>query len=240
MTLLNIALIGYGKMGKTIEKIALEKGHEIPLIIDLEQSGSLTDLSSEIDVAIEFSRPEAAVQNITACLEANVPVVSGTTGWHSHWDLVTGKCKDLQGAFFYASNYSIGVNIFFALNKWLAKKMNQQATYELDLKEIHHTEKLDAPSGTAITLADGILENIDRKIKWTNSSSNEKADLTIVSERIKDVPGTHEVNYRSHVDTISISHTAHSRAGFAEGALSAAEWLVGKKGVFGMEDMLKF
>ena len=240
MTPRKIALIGYGKMGKTIQQIALAKGHETPLIIDVDQASSLSDLTSEIDVAIEFSRPEVAVQNIKACFVAKVPVVSGTTGWLQHWDEVTQSCVELGGAFFYASNYSIGVNIFFALNKWLAEKMNHQPSYSIDLKEVHHTEKLDAPSGTAISLAEGILQHVDAKTSWINEPSEDRGKLLIISEREKDVPGTHLVKYQSDVDSIEIKHTAHSRTGFAQGALSAAEWLVGKRGVFGMDDMLQF
>jgi len=227
-------------MGRTIQEIALKKGHKTPLIIDIDQSGTLDDLSPAIDVAIEFSRPEVAVQNISACLLAQIPIVSGTTGWLDHWDQIIDLCNQKKGAFFYASNYSVGVNIFFAMNRWLAQKMNEQFNYDVEMTEIHHTEKLDAPSGTAITLAEDILENLDRKQEWINEPTREENLLPIISQRIAKVAGTHTIQYDSVVDTITIEHKAHSRLGFAQGALTAAEWLVGKNGVFGMQDMLKF
>ncbi len=237
--MLRIALIGYGKMGKTIQKLALDKGHTTPLIVDIDQPGSLKDLNQNIDVAIEFTRPEAAVTNILACAQAGVPVVSGTTGWLENWGMVSEKIQASKSALFYASNYSIGVNIFFALNKWLAGKMKDQIDYRVSMREIHHTEKLDAPSGTAITLAEGIMEKLPQLQRWINAAANDESELEIVSDRIPGVPGTHTVQYESEVDTLKIEHVAHARVGFAQGALIAAEWLVGKQGVFGMQDMLE-
>lgn len=238
MTSLNIALIGYGKMGKTIEKIAEERGHIIGSRIDVDQANVLEDLDDKFDVAIEFTRPEAALNNISYCIKNHIPVVSGTTGWLEHYDKIKKLCHEEKSAFFYASNYSIGVNIFFALNQYLAKIMNQFSDYEPDIKEIHHTQKLDAPSGTAITLADGILKNLERKKVWINDPSKISTELSIISERIEDDPGTHIITYSAPVDYIKIEHHAKSREGFGLGAVMAAEWLVGKTGCFGMEDML--
>lgn len=239
MTGLNIALIGYGKMGKTIEKIAKQRGHKIGLIIDIDQANNIKDLDSSLDVAIEFTRPEAAVENLSHCIRKQVPVVSGTTGWLDHFDEIKRLCLEKKSALFYASNYSIGVNIFFAVNQYLAKIMNNFPDYEPMINEIHHTQKLDAPSGTAITLGEGILKNIDRKNIWKNEPSEIDSELEIISERIEDDPGTHIISYDSEVDYIKISHHAKSRQGFGLGAVMAAEWLVGKSGCFGMEDMLK-
>jgi 4-hydroxy-tetrahydrodipicolinate reductase len=240
MTGLKIALIGYGKMGKTIHKIAEERGHTIAMIIDIDQKNTISDLNSGIDVAIEFTRPDAAVHNIRQCIDKNIPVVSGTTGWLQDFESIKSRCLSNQSAFFYASNYSLGVNIFFMLNRFLAKIMNQFPDYEIQLEEIHHTQKLDAPSGTAITLADGVLNQINRKEKWVNHLTENPHELSIISHRIDEVPGTHTVKYSSSHDDIEIKHTAHSRYGFARGAVMAAEWLVGKVGCFGMEDMLGF
>ena len=236
--MLRIALIGYGKMGKMIHELASAKGHNVPLIIDLNQPGQLSDLDEEIDVAIEFSRPDAAVGNIQACLGAGVPVVSGTTGWLQHWDLIANEVNARSGALFYASNYSVGVNIFFALNTWLAEKLRSYDQFDVSVKEIHHTEKLDAPSGTAITLAEGIIQHQPKKTHWINEDANDSHALSIISERMAKVPGTHSVTYASTIDTIKIEHVAHSRIGFAQGALRAAEWLVGKQGIYGMSDLL--
>lgn len=238
---MKIAIIGYGKMGKTIERIALEKGHEIVLKIDVENRSDFTKENlQKAEVAIEFSRPESAFENIADCLRAGVPTVSGTTGWLDKLKEAKQICMETGGAFFYASNYSIGVNIFFALNEQLAKMMNDFPSYKVQLEEIHHTQKLDAPSGTAITLAEGVLDNLTRKEKWINEPEHSSTDLSILSKRIEKVPGTHRVTYSSVVDTIEIKHTAHSREGFAAGAVMAAEWLVGKKGFFGMKDLLGF
>ncbi len=237
---MKIALLGYGKMGKTIDGLAQAKGHEVLLRIDQNNSEQLSVGQLQgIEVAIEFSRPEAAYRNINTCLQAGVPVVSGTTGWLDRMEEVKDFCKQQGGAFFYASNFSIGVNLFFALNQKLASLMNAFPQYEVAMEEIHHTEKLDAPSGTAITLAQDILGQLDRKSEWQNEPSVESAVLSIVSKRIDRVPGTHAITYASNIDQITIEHVAHSREGFARGALLAAEWLVGKQGCFGMTDLMQ-
>lgn len=239
--MLKIALIGYGKMGKTIEKIAQSKGHDISLKIDINASDSLVDLSpATADVAIEFTRPEAAFQNIATSLKQGVPVVCGTTGWLDRMDDIKAICAEANSGFFYASNYSIGVNIFFALNRYLATRMNNFPEYDIEMQEIHHTQKLDAPSGTAITLAEGILENIERKGSWINETEVNIDEIAIESLRVADTPGTHSIQYTSEIDAIEIKHTAFSRQGFASGAVTAAEWLLGKKGCFGMKDLLDF
>lgn len=239
---MNIAIIGYGKMGKTIEQIAISKGHKISFIVDKDNVSDLAKiLPSNTDVAIEFTNPEVAYSNIKTLLSNKVAVVSGSTGWLNHKPEIDNFVKSTNGAFFYASNYSLGVNIFFHLNKVLAKIMNNfSSEYNLWTEEIHHTEKKDAPSGTAITLAEGILQNYSEKNKWVNELSQNKTELSIVSKREGLVPGTHIINYDSKVDSIEIKHTAHNREGFASGAVVAAEWLHGKKGSFGMDDMLKF
>lgn len=232
---MKIALLGYGKMGKTIEKIALKRGHSI--VIKSDGTSSNFNIK-EADIAIDFSVPSAAFDNILLCLENNVPVVSGTTGWLQDFDKAVSICKDNKGAFIYASNFSLGVNIFFELNKTLAKMMHQLEQYNVSLEEIHHTQKLDAPSGTAITLAEGIIENSAFK-GWKLSEENpQKTDIPITAKRIENVPGTHTISYESDVDRIDIKHTAHSREGFALGAVIAAEWLIGKTGVFTMKDVL--
>lgn len=243
---MKIALIGYGKMGKTIENIAIQRGHEIVLKLDVNNPEDFEKLS-EADVAIEFTRPESAVGNLEKCIAAGVPVVCGTTGWLKHFDEITEKVKAQNSGFFYASNYSVGVNIFFEINRKLAEMMNTQPQYNVRMEEIHHTQKLDAPSGTAITLAEGILNKVERKANWVciedNTALTEgKVDenIVITARRIDPAPGTHIVTYTSSIDTVEISHTAHSREGFATGAVLAAEWLVGKKGVFSMKDMLGF
>lgn len=231
---MKIALLGYGKMGKAIENIALERGHTIVLKISDDISNYNIQTAN---VAIDFSIPEAAVNNISHCLNHNVPVISGTTGWLKNYNDMVALAKEKNGAFIYASNFSLGVNIFFELNKQLAKMMSKVSQYNVDLEEIHHTQKLDAPSGTAITLAEGIIENTHYN-NWSLDNANNEGDIPIVSKRIDAVPGTHFVNYTSHVDTISISHTAHNREGFALGAVIAAEWIIGKTGVFTMNDVL--
>jgi 4-hydroxy-tetrahydrodipicolinate reductase len=233
---MKIALIGYGKMGKTIEQIAQQRGHEIVARFDV-QGIDIQELT-KADVAIEFSRPEAVVQNIKTCFEQKIPIVCGTTGWLEHFDEITSLCTMQQGGFFYASNYSIGVNLFFALNRHLAKLVQPYPMYNVELLEVHHTQKLDAPSGTAITLADDILHLLPQKTHWTNEVEKKSNELSILSERTPNVPGTHVVTYNSAIDSIEIKHTAHSREGFATGAVVAAEWLQGKKGVFGMEHLL--
>lgn len=235
---MKILLLGYGKMGKTIERIALDKGHTIVGKIDIQNRADMDLLgANDVDVAIEFSSPEAAFENIKYCLKKGWPVVSGTTGWLEHRPEIEELCKEKGGAFFYASNYSIGVNLFFRLNRQLAKLMNGQG-YSSSMTEIHHIHKLDAPSGTAITLAEGIADENGSISGWKLAPESEPGFLPIISEREGEVPGTHIIRYDSDVDSIEISHTAHNRAGFASGAVVSAEWLVGKQGVFSMNDLL--
>ena len=228
-----IALLGYGKMGQVIERIALERGHTIVLRKNI---GDGFDGLENADVAIEFSAPNAAVDNISKCFELGVPVVAGTTGWLERYDDMVAMCNQKNGAFIYGSNFSLGVNIFFQLNENLAKMMAQLSQYKVRMNEIHHTQKLDAPSGTAITLAEGIINN-SAYTEWTLDvpSANQ---IHIEAERIGTVPGTHTIFYDSEVDTIEIKHTAHSREGFALGAVVASEWLLGRKGVYSMKDVL--
>lgn len=221
-------------MGKTIEQIALQRGHEIVLKID--ENSSHYDITLA-DVAIDFSIPTAAFSNISNCINNQVPVISGTTGWLAKLPEAVALCKEKNGAFISASNFSLGVNIFFELNVHLAKMMRNLEQYDISIEEIHHTKKLDAPSGTSITLAEGIIENTDKESWALNVTTNENA-IPITAKRIDEVPGTHTVAYKSAVDTIEIKHTAHSRDGFALGAVIAAEWLVGKTGVFSMKDVL--
>ena len=230
---MKIALLGYGKMGKVIEQIALERGHEIVLRKDQDISFDGLQLA---DVAIDFSVPNSAAVNITACLNNGIPVISGTTGWLVNYQKMVDLCEAKQGGFIYASNFSLGVNVFFELNEYLAKMMTNLKQYNVSIEEIHHTQKLDAPSGTAITLADGIIKNSDYT-NWTLETPISK-EIHIEAKRIENIPGTHSVFYNSNVDQIEIKHTAHSREGFALGAVVAAEWLVGKKGVFTMKDVL--
>ena len=238
---MKIALIGYGKMGKTIEKMAKKQGHEIVLTIDVHNAKDLTTANlRKAEVAIEFTRPESAIDNIIQCFQAGTPVVCGTTGWVERKTEIDTLCKNYKGAFFYASNYSVGVNIFFALNRFLATMMKDQSHYQIDMEEIHHTQKLDAPSGTAITLAEGIMDKIDLKTTWVNEASVKLDTIPIISKRIPKVKGTHQINYRSVIDDIEIKHVAHTREGFAGGAIQAAQWLIGKEGSFGMKDMLGF
>ncbi len=237
---MKILLLGYGKMGKAIEEIALARKHTIAGRIRSHNHEDLYKLKSkDVDVAIEFSRPENAYANIKYCLENSIPVVCGTTGWLEKKQELDQLCRMKGGAFFYASNYSVGVNIFFHLNKILARIMDHYPHYKISLEEIHHTEKKDAPSGTAITLAEGILQHNHTKKSWVNQPADKPSELEIASKRIEKVPGTHTIFYESEVDTIEIRHTAHSRTGFAEGAVVASEWIQHKKGVFGMNDMLK-
>lgn len=230
---MKIALLGYGKMGKVIEKIALERGHEIVLRKD---SSDTFEGITKADIAIDFSVPTSAVSHISECLNQNVPVISGTTGWLENYDEMVHLCQEKNGSFIYASNFSLGVNIFFELNNYLAKMMKNLKDYNVSMEEIHHTQKLDAPSGTAISLANGIIENTDY-VNWTleNPTDNQ---IYIDAKRIENIPGTHSVFYDSKVDQIEIKHTAHSREGFALGSVIAAEWLLGKKGVFTMKDVL--
>ncbi|TVZ55713.1 dihydrodipicolinate reductase [Lutibacter sp. Hel_I_33_5] len=230
---MKIALLGYGRMGKEIEKIALSRGHEIVIKKDVDD---IIDISLA-DVAIDFSVPTAAFNNITNCFNNNVPVISGTTGWLDNYDEALEVCKQTKGAFIYASNYSLGVNIFFELNNQLAKMMSALDSYNVTMEEIHHTKKLDAPSGTAITLAEGVIENTDKK-SWSLEGEATSENIPINAVRTPDIPGTHTVSYVSEVDTIDIKHTAHNRQGFALGAVIAAEWILGKEGVFSMRDVL--
>jgi 4-hydroxy-tetrahydrodipicolinate reductase len=236
---MKIALIGYGKMGHAIEEIALQRGHEIVLKIGIEniQDNTIENIK-KADVAIEFTGPEIAFDNVMRCLDAGVPVVSGSTGWLQRFDEAKSYCTKKNGALLYASNYSVGVNIFFAINKKLAELMAPHKEYDVSLTEIHHTQKKDAPSGTAITLAEGILNVIDQKKKWVNEVSQNPEELQIISERIDPAPGTHTITYHSDIDDIEIKHTAHNRKGFATGAVLAAEFLQNKKGIYSMSDVL--
>lgn len=236
---MKIVLLGYGKMGKEIEQIALQRKHEIVLKVDEHNAKTFSlDEFKKADVAIEFSTPESVIENIYKCFSVNVPVVVGTTGWYDNADEVKKSCKEKNGALFYASNFSIGVNVFFKVNEYLAKIMNNYSEYDVSMEEIHHVHKLDAPSGTAITLAKGILENLKRKKSWMNAESKNAEELSIISKRLGEVYGTHRIKYFSALDEINISHEAHNRKGFALGAVLAAEFIIGKKGVFGMNDLL--
>ena len=230
---MKIALLGYGKMGQTIERIALERGHEI--VLKKDEFNTYEGLSNA-DVAIDFSIPAVAVENISNCFYANVPVISGTTGWLDRYDEMVALCKEKNGGFISSSNFSLGVNLFFGLNEYLAKMMSKFDSYSVEMEEIHHTQKLDAPSGTAISLAKGVIENSDYT-NWTLETPKPK-EIHIEAKRIGTVPGTHTVTYNSVVDSIEIKHTAHNRDGFALGAIIAAEWIVGKHGVFTMKDVL--
>jgi 4-hydroxy-tetrahydrodipicolinate reductase len=231
---MKIALLGYGRMGKTIEQIAIQRGHKIVLKVD--ENTKSYDITVA-DLAIDFSIPSVAFSNISNCLKHHIPVVSGTTGWLDKYEEAKALCNQNNGGFIYASNFSLGVNIFFELNEQLAKMMLHLEDYKISMEEIHHTKKLDAPSGTAITLAVGILKNSNKK-KWTLGVTSNENEIPIIAKRIDDVPGTHTVKYNSNVDTIEIKHTAHNRQGFALGAVIASEWLLGKKGVFTMKDVL--
>ena len=233
---MKIVLFGYGKMGKEVEKIALERGHELILRIEKNEEYDI----SEADVAIDFSVPSAAFNNITSCFKKNIPVISGTTGWLEDYEKAVTICKKNNGSFIYASNFSIGVNLFFELNDKLSRIMNSNNNYTPSIEEIHHTKKLDAPSGTAITIADQTIKNSSIK-EWCLNTNKAKVDNEIIpisSKRIKDVPGTHIVAYESEIDSIEIKHTAHNRKGFAHGAIIAAEWLINKNGVYTMKDVL--
>ncbi|MTI38204.1 4-hydroxy-tetrahydrodipicolinate reductase [Fulvivirga lutimaris] len=235
---MRILLIGYGKMGHAIEAIALKRDHQIAGTIDRDNADDLQKFnSSNTDVAIEFSQPESAFENIKYCLENNIPILSGTTGWLNKKNEVEELCKNNNGTFFYASNYSIGVNLFFQLNEQLAQLMADQAEYNVDIDEIHHTQKKDAPSGTAISLAEGIIDNNPKKENWLLEKEGEDA-ITIHAHRVDNVPGTHTVKYSSPIDDIEIKHTAHSREGFAMGAVMVSEWLPQQKGLLSMKDFL--
>ena len=236
---MNIALIGYGKMGREIEQIAVARGHNIVLIVDAENAATYSvEELKKADAAIEFSTPESAVKNIRKCFDAGVPVIVGTTGWLEQLEAVKQECKSTDAALFYASNYSIGVNLFFKLNEYLAKLMNTYPDYNVTMEEIHHVHKLDAPSGTAISLANQVIEHMTHKQKCVYAPTDNKHELGIVSKRLDEVPGTHTVTYNSPVDEISITHIAHNRKGFALGAVVAAEWIKGRKGIFGMNDLM--
>jgi len=244
---MNIALIGYGKMGQIIEKIALDRNHEIVLVVDENNRGQISpeDLQ-DADVAIDFSTPHAILENIEFCFKANVPLVVGTTGWYDQLDRVRQECLSGGHSLLYGSNFSIGVNIFFHINKVLARAMSPYKQYDVQVEEIHHTQKHDAPSGTAITIAEGIIDQHKEKSSWINNVVGEDEripraqELLIESHRLEDVPGTHTVLYSSEVDQIEFKHTAHSRSGFALGAVMAAEWLQDKEGFYSVKDMFSF
>lgn len=237
---MKIGIYGYGKMGKTIERLAQDRGHEIVLKINAENADSITaDELKQADVMIEFSRPELAVQHIENCFNAAVPVVVGTTGWYDDYEKVKTACTNHNGTLLAATNFSVGVNLFFELNKRLAQLMKPHQDYQVAVEEIHHTQKLDAPSGTAITIAEGIIANTPTKNKWVIDKTPDQNELEITAKRLPDVPGTHEVTYHSAIDDLSIKHTAHSRDGFALGAIIAAEFIKDKHGIFTMEDVLK-
>ena len=236
---MKLALIGYGKMGKAIEEIALQRGHQVILKIDIDNANEFTKENLALaDVAIEFTSPHSAYENVKKLMQFGVPTVCGSTGWLENLDDIHKLCKENQAAFLYASNFSVGVNIFFEVNKRLAALMAPHKEYEVQLTEIHHTAKKDAPSGTAITLAEQVLESIPRKTNWVNHISDNTDELEILSERIDPAPGTHKIKYSSPIDDIEIIHTAHSRKGFAGGAVLAAEFLAGKKGIYNMKDVL--
>lgn len=232
---MKIALLGYGKMGQTIEKIAESRGHEIVSRVSSPENFTLENA----DIAIDFSIPDSAVNHITKCFEAGIPIVSGTTGWLDSYEDMVALCKEKNGGFIYASNFSVGVNLFFEFNKKLAQIMAPHNDYKVDMTEIHHTQKLDAPSGTAITLAEGIIETTPHT-DWSLAEGQSIKDnhIPITAEREGTVPGTHIINYKSNIDTITLSHEAHSRQGFAQGAVVAAEWLLDKQGIFSMRDVL--
>lgn len=231
---MKIALFGYGKMGKIVEKIAKNRGHEI--ICKIDKNSSHYDLN-KVDIAIDFSTPKSALSNINKALENCIPIISGTTGWTEQYNEAVKLCNEKNGAFLYASNFSLGVNIFFEINRKLAKTMNNYKEYKIKMKEIHHIEKIDAPSGTAITLAGSIIEETNYQ-KWSPGNDFKENEISIESQRLSDNTGTHEVIYKSKIDEIKIKHVANNRDGFGLGAIIAAEWLIGKKGVFSMKDVL--
>jgi len=237
---MKIALLGYGKMGHEIESFAIERGHRILMRIDCEDDWK--KLGSELanaDVAIDFSTPESAISNIHKCFTCGVPIVCGTTGWHSHLEEVRKEFLGKGASLFFASNFSLGVNLFFELNRQLARMMNAQPGYSISIEEIHHIHKLDKPSGTAITLANDVIRNIDRLDSWSIEENPAPGELPVHSIRQGEVTGTHTVKYNSEPDTIEIKHTSHNRRGFAIGAVLAAEFIMGKKGFFGMNDLIK-
>ena len=237
---MNILLIGYGKMGQTIAKLATQRGHQIAGIVDLHASQqTILDFTpATVDVAIEFTHPDSAFANVMACLRQGLPVVCGSTGWLHHFEEARALTQELAGSLFYASNYSVGVNLFFHFNEYIAAKMAQFGGYDVAVREIHHTHKIDQPSGTALTTAEGILRQFPDKTTWRNAPAESPTELAIISERLGEAVGTHIVTYSSPIDTLELKHEAHSREGFALGALLAAEWLPGRPGVFGMNDLL--
>lgn len=238
---MKVAIIGYGKMGHAVEAVLAARGHEVALVVD---AGNTDDICAGkmkgIDVAIEFTAPDAAFDNITRAMRAGVPVVSGTTAWLDRFDEAAKVCRDCGSALFYASNYSVGMNIFFKVNAMLARMMNGYPQYDVTIEEVHHTAKRDSPSGTAVTLAEGVLAGIGRKKRWVGQTTTDPEELEVIGIRRSVVPGTHTVTWESPVDAIRIEHTAKGRESLALGAVLAAEFLVGKKGVFGMDDMMKF
>ncbi len=238
---MKIALIGYGKMGKAIEEIAISRGHEVALKCTSKNTIEDADFS-KVDVAIEFTKPELAVKHINFCLDKNISLVVGTTGWNNDLDSIKEKTNSVNGSLLHASNFSVGVNVFFELNKKLAELMSGNSDYSASIEEIHHVQKLDAPSGTAITLAEGLIENNSNYSSWklADSNSENQNQLPIIAQRLPEVPGTHTIQYSSDIDSISITHEAHNRKGFALGAVIAAEWLKNKRGVFTMKDVLNF
>ena len=236
---MKIALIGYGKMGHMIEEVAIERGHDIVLKIHIDNTEEFTKENiASADVAIEFTGPDSAYKNVKKCIDFGIPVVSGSTGWNNKLEEMKQYCLQKGGSFLHTSNFSIGVNIFFEVNKLLAKLMAPHSDYDVQLKEVHHTQKRDAPSGTAVTLAEGVLSNLPRKKNWVNKEASTPEELSIISERVDPAAGTHHVKYASAIDDIEIIHTAHSRKGFALGAVLAAEYIADKKGVFDMKDVL--
>ncbi|MFT4153803.1 4-hydroxy-tetrahydrodipicolinate reductase [Parafilimonas sp.] len=236
---MKIALIGYGKMGRAIEETARENGDDIVLKISSSNKDEFTaDNLKYADAAIEFTNPHSAVENIKKCMDANIPVVCGTTGWLKDLPGIKSYCEQQNGTFLFTSNFSIGVNLFFALNEYLASLMSSHKEYEVSIEEVHHTQKKDAPSGTAITLAEQLLEKIKTKKSWVNDKTNNESELEIISKRMDDVPGIHTIKYNSPIDYIEITHSAYNRKGFASGALLAAKFIAGKKGIFTMKDVL--
>lgn len=237
---MKLLLIGYGKMGRAIEARAVARGHEIVGIVDPSHPGvNIADFNpSNADAAIEFTHPDAAFANVQACLRQRLPVVCGSTGWLHHFQEAVDLCQQTDGSLFYASNYSVGVNLFFHFNEYIATKMHQFGGYDVQVREIHHTQKVDQPSGTALTAAEAILRHFPTKTTWRNEPAQKPEELAVLSERTDAVVGTHIVTYSSEADTLELKHEAHTRDGFVDGALMAAEWLPGHQGVFGMKDLL--
>lgn len=235
---MKILLIGHGKMGQAIEEFSIQRGHSLVATVDVNDTLMAT-LAEQADVAIEFTHPDAAFDNIKFCLENNLPILSGTTGWLDKMPEIEKICKENNGTFLYASNFSIGVNLFFKLNKFLAKLISPQSQYKPSMIEVHHTQKKDAPSGTAITLAEGIINEHDKYSAWKNEAKTEEGEIPITSERLGEIPGTHKITYKSDVDQISIEHEAYSRDGFVQGAVFVAEWLPDQKGIVKIDDFLK-